>query len=200
MLNDSLIIESIQQKIDKLNSINNLSTEYNSWYDDALSNLKTIFDPKHHIVLDFINCSEARFSYIPDDIDSFYEGYKFDSISFLTSVINQIKIFGLTVVKGGERSANKSSGGINITNNLHNSQQQSQNISFELLIDILETDLDNAQKENLKSVLTEYKSTNNFNKAVKFIKTLGDNVLANIVSSIILNPSIINQLITYLSK
>jgi hypothetical protein len=200
MLNDTLIIESIQQKIDKLNSINNLSVEYNSWYDDTLSNLKTVFDPEHHIVLDFINCSEARFSFIPDDITSFYKGYKFDSISFLTSVINQIKTFGLTAVKGVERSVINPTRGINITNNLHNSQQQSQNISFELLKDILETDLDDEQKENLKSVLSEYKSTNNITKAVKFIKTLGDNVLANIVSSIILNPNIINQLITYLSK
>ncbi len=197
MLNDNLIIESIQTRITRSNDFTNIKADYIPWYKESLHLLNTIFGEDHHIVSYFKNESYTGLSTQPGN---FYEQKNERARQCLKAIIEQIKIFGLTVVKGNKQELGNSQSGVIINNTQNQSQQQSQIISFEIFVDILETDLDDEQKENLKDALTEYKTTNNFTKAAKFIKTLGDNVLANIVSSIILNPSIINQLINYLNK
>jgi hypothetical protein len=194
MLNDNLIIDKLKRQVTKLENIQDLTREYDDWYIETLSSLKTIFDSKHHIVADFSNSSEVKFSFMVDNLVAFYERYKSTSIKFLNGVVSQIEDFGMTAIKGGGELVAKKPHGINITNNLSNSQSQNQSMSFEIFVDILKTELDDKQMQELKNVLSDFKSTGNHNKAAKFFKTLGDNVLANIVASIMLNPSIVNQL------
>lgn len=197
MLYDQKVVDDLQSKINKIASEQRLVLNYNTWRTNTISYLKMIFGEEHHKIEDFGNISEASLLFVDSENYAFiYNSSKDKSIGFLNSLIEEVKNYGLSQVIGiNMKQHSVTDRSISISNNLHQSEHQSQSISFEILLDVIKTELDESQIEELKKVLSEYKSTNNFSKVVKYCFNLGENVLANILANVILNPSIVTTLI-----
>lgn len=203
MIDDNKIIQQLNKLIEKGAKIETQELEYDSWRDSAISLLATIFGDKHFQVTKFAETSAVNSYVFWDSTRSqilSHEVKKYeDSKNYINNLIEQIETFGTTTVKGVSDSKSVSKGHVfNISQ--QQSQNQHQTISFEIFVDVIKSELDEEQQKVLKQVLEEFQKTNNFTKVIKYFKTLGDNVLANLIATVILNPSIITQLANQLSK
>lgn len=199
MTSEKIIIK-LQNLIKKGESIQTQEVDYDSWCDIVVSSFATIFGDSHFQTKKFETISKPNYLYTEDILNYQITLFK-KSKDFIENIIEQIQDLGIEAVKGENKDKPLKSGNtINISQNQSQNQEQSQSISFEIFLDAIKTELDEDKQKQLKKVLTEYQTTSNFTKVIKHFKSLGENILANLISTIILNPNIISQIITQLPK
>jgi len=115
------------------------------------------------------------------------ESIKNDISNLIDNIIQEINNVGLP---DNDLKIDKS---INITNNL--SQNQSQSLELNFVLDVLRDELNGKQIKELKEIIgggedIEVKKERMINK----LKSFGENVLAGITAGLITNPNIFTQL------
>ena len=87
----------------------------------------------------------------------------------------------------------------NVMINIEQSQTQNQTISVNFIVDYINESLSVEEVQKLKSILLDIKDgKSTSSKLGEFLKGLSSGILENILASIILNPTIISQLINTL--
>lgn len=91
----------------------------------------------------------------------------------------------------------KKEAGISITNNLSQSQTQSQEVAINIFIESIEEHLSMKQFKEIKEIVAEHqdKPEEAKSKIMDKLKSFGGDVLSNIVANIITNPAIYSGLI-----
>lgn len=115
-----------------------------------------------------------------------------DTIALIDSVKSEIVTLGFP-----EASQRKETKGIQITNNVTQSQNQNQeqNIIVKILLEAVKDELTGKQRKELYAISQAAKSPEEAHKGImEKLKDYGANVSASIVANILTNPSVWNSL------
>lgn len=182
-------IQAIQVKHEKLALLSE-TRQFNIWQRETVLTLINIYAESDKRIKSFEEIqSYQHFGFT--GIDRFTEA-KQEAEALLKSLITDITDFGII------RSDSKSkSGGINFNVNQHNSQNQSTTVSvnFELIIESLKYGLSGSQIEELKDILESNQEPKEKKKTfVEKMKSFGSDVASNILTNLLTNPEVYNEL------
>jgi len=132
-------------------------------------------------------------SYYPSDLDEVKEASKKlspNSHTKILSILNAIKL----LPEEPEANSTKDSSKTNIT--IHNSQNNTQTIVFNLIIDTIKDEITGKELRELKELLKEYEKEpqKDKSKLKDKIKNFGTDVLTNMIANILTNPNIYSGL------
>lgn len=85
-----------------------------------------------------------------------------------------------------------------IINNIHNTNNQTQEVNTNIIVQNIFEGLNDSEREALKKILQQYNKDQDKNNLIQSLHSFGKGVLENIIANIITNPRLINQIINTL--
>ena len=182
-------IKAISEKLLLLKDINNYK-KFMIWQTTVVGTLSNIYTASDKRVESFEKISSYAV-YFDRTIDKTNDA-KESAEELLNSLIIDLENFGIV-----KFSSDSSKTGVNINVNQNNHQNQSTSISFQLdfLVEILKDELKGGQVKELKAILESSdepeKKTKRF---IDKIKSFGSDVASNILTNLLTNPKVYEQL------
>lgn len=132
-------------------------------------------------------------SYYSSDIDEVKEALKRlspDNHRKILGILNAIKLFP------EEPEANSTSRNPETNITIHNTQNNTQTVVFNLIVEAIKDEINGKELRELKDLLKEYEKepTKDKSKLIDKIKGFGSDVLTNMIANILTNPSIYSGL------
>lgn len=183
-MDNNKAIQAIQNKLNALMGLRE-TKQFNVWQKETVLTLINIYGESDKRIKSFEGiCSFYYIDMFPDA--------KVEAEAILKSLISDIAVFG--IVKSDSKSKME---GVNVNVNQHNDQNQTTNvnINFELILDSLKYGLSGIQIEELKEILeTEEKPKEKKSRFSEKLKSFGSDVASNILSNLLTNPQVYEQI------
>jgi hypothetical protein len=103
-------------------------------------------------------------------------------------------IFELEILEKPKTFQNSTHGGLHLTVNQNQSQEQKQMIEIKLIIDIIKDELTGKQLNELKSIIQDNKIEKKNEKIAEKLISFGSNVASGILGNILSNPQLLGLL------
>jgi len=190
----------LKKAIEERELILSKEIEYSSWVDQTLSVLYSIFGEKSYQIKKFEETTNTLYVYFDGNSDSVYANYSKKGVDFLNNIIEQIEEGLISFDKHDKPTLKYAHAPVNVFQNQSQFQEQSQQVNVHNIIEIIQEDLNESQKRELKTLLEEFKSKkNNFrvvDKLKKFFVGLGEGVIVDLCVALLTNPGLIDGLIS----
>jgi len=201
-------IQYIQQQIDKLDidrfTVGEDSHIYlEEWQDSTLGILKKVFGKSSDEFTEFQTNIYVYQSSLDYDYWTHSDTVERNNIIKklklkLERFIQDIKTFGLKSDNSNYKQQVKQTEQPQIINNIHNTNNQTQEVNISIIVQNIFEGLDDSEREALKKILQQYNKDQDKNKLIQSLQSIVKGVLENILANIITNPIIFNQLLSKL--